>query len=233
MSTEKRRYYYRYVTEAKFTPAVEYHFFKLRAVPCVNEFQRLEEQSLLVLPSDCILNFSTDAFGNSIQYGSYNLWHDYFRVESKGIVECEKYAIPDPCPNDIYSSPSYLIQYDQELMDWAKQIAEYKQEGWSLPEILTHAVHHKIRYQKYETDNTTTAVEVFHKEKGVCQDYAHLLIAVCRCLGLHARYVNGFVLGEGETHAWVEIHDGKQWLGYDATPASSTSLLLIIPCFLS
>jgi transglutaminase-like putative cysteine protease len=39
----------------------------------------------------------------------------------------------------------------------------------------------------------------------VCQDYAHLMLALCRLLGIHARYVSGHLVGEGGTHAWVEV----------------------------
>jgi transglutaminase-like putative cysteine protease len=43
------------------------------------------------------------------------------------------------------------------------------------------------------------------------------MIALCRRQGIPARYVNGFLVGEGETHAWVEIFDGYNWLGFDPT----------------
>ena len=63
----------------------------------------------------------------------------------------------------------------------------------------------------------TTAAEVLERKEGVCQDFAHLMIALCRQRGIPARYVNGFLVGEGETHAWVEIFDGYNWLGFDPT----------------
>lgn len=44
-----------------------------------------------------------------------------------------------------------------------------------------------------------------------------MLIAACRCAGVPARYVNGFLVGEGETHAWVEVHDECCWRGLDPT----------------
>ncbi|MDO4497959.1 MAG: transglutaminase family protein, partial [Bacteroidales bacterium] len=46
---------------------------------------------------------------------------------------------------------------------------------------------------------------------------AHLMIALCRAKGWYARYVNGFILGEGQTHAWVEVSDGNVWVPYDPT----------------
>ena len=80
-----------------------------------------------------------------------------------------------------------------------------------------HAVHRSLAYERFVTDNTTTAQQALLLGKGVCQDFAHLMIAACRSAGLPARYANGLVLGEGETHAWVEVwHDGV-WLAYDPT----------------
>lgn len=80
-----------------------------------------------------------------------------------------------------------------------------------------HAVYCHLTYERFATHNGTTALEVFQNRKGVCQDYAHLMIAACRSCSIAARYVNGLVVGEGETHAWVEVHDGRSWLGFDPT----------------
>lgn len=51
----------------------------------------------------------------------------------------------------------------------------------------------------------TTAAEALAAGRGVCQDYAHVMLAVCRILGLPARYVSGHLLGKGGSHAWVEV----------------------------
>jgi transglutaminase-like putative cysteine protease len=51
----------------------------------------------------------------------------------------------------------------------------------------------------------TTAAEAVAGGIGVCQDYAHVMIAACRAVGLPARYVSGHLLGEGGSHAWVEV----------------------------
>src|SRR6202044_891456 len=51
----------------------------------------------------------------------------------------------------------------------------------------------------------TTASEALAHGRGVCQDYAHIMLAACRLLGLPARYVSGHLRGEGGSHAWVEV----------------------------
>lgn len=217
MTGEQRRYQFRYMTEAKFTPAVSSHFFKLRAIPCLNSCQRVESHQLAVLPSGSILNESTDGLGNLLQFGEYHSPHDYFRMTSEGIVCCGKYRVKDATPSDIYLFPSKLTQYDLPTQSWAQEVTKDTADMIEKASRLMLAVHQHLHYQKQTTDNNTTAMEVFQSGLGVCQDYAHLMIALCRSVGIRSRYVNGLVLGEGETHAWVEVYDGEAWLGFDPT----------------
>src|SRR6202034_936161 len=51
----------------------------------------------------------------------------------------------------------------------------------------------------------TTASEALAGGRGVCQDYAHVMLAICRAAGVPARYVSGHLIGEGGSHAWVEV----------------------------
>ena len=66
-------------------------------------------------------------------------------------------------------------------------------------------VHDQLRYDWGATTVATTAAEAWAGGAGVCQDYAHCMLALARLCGLSARYVSGHLLGEGGTHAWVEI----------------------------
>ena len=63
----------------------------------------------------------------------------------------------------------------------------------------------------------TIASEALARKQGVCKDYAHILIAMCRANGIYSRYVNGFLMGEGATHAWVEFFDNDGWYAIDPT----------------
>lgn len=72
-------------------------------------------------------------------------------------------------------------------------------------ERLCAYVHSAIRYEYGATTVATTAAEALAGGRGVCQDSAHIMIAMCRQLGIPARYVSGHLLGEGGTHAWVEV----------------------------
>ena len=72
-----------------------------------------------------------------------------------------------------------------------------------------------MRYQPGLTHAATTAQEALALGQGVCQDYAHILLALCRAAHIPARYVNGFMEGEGATRAWVEVYDEGAWGGMD------------------
>lgn len=198
---------YSYRIESTFSPPIEYHAVKLRAIPMENDFQHIVQQHIKVTP-ECMLMQGTDGFGNSIQYGHISLQHDSICIESEGVVKCDEYVLQEPVPNDLYLYPTHLTECNEEI----RQLGV----GRSAEDIM-HAVHAHMQYGRFVTDNNTTAIEAYGKQTGVCQDYAHLMIAACRASRIHARYVNGLMVGEGETHAWVEAyHDGK-WLGYDPT----------------
>jgi transglutaminase-like putative cysteine protease len=66
-------------------------------------------------------------------------------------------------------------------------------------------VHEALTYEHGVTTVATTAAEALAGGRGVCQDSAHVMLALCRAGGLPARYVSGHLLGEGATHAWVEV----------------------------
>ena len=84
--------------------------------------------------------------------------------------------------------------------------------------------HRSIAYGWGVTGVRTTASEALAGGRGVCQDYAHIMLAACRLVGLPARYVSGHLTGEGGSHAWVEVlhpHPRRQshWIaeGWDPT----------------
>jgi len=74
-----------------------------------------------------------------------------------------------------------------------------------LAEAINDWVYQSLTYQDGITGVRTTAAEALSKGRGVCQDYAHLMLSVCRACDLPARYVSGHLVGEGGSHAWVEV----------------------------
>ena len=87
---------------------------------------------------------------------------------------------------------------------------------------LMNAINGAMVYMPGETTIHTTAAMALSGGKGVCQDYAHILIALCRMAGIPARYVAGAMVGEGATHAWAEVWLDGVWTGADPTHCRMT-----------
>ncbi len=82
---------------------------------------------------------------------------------------------------------------------------------------LNQLAHQSLRYETGATSADTTASQALKIGAGVCQDYAHLMIALCRAAGFAARYVAGYGAQEGQMHAWVEVLVNEKWRAFDPT----------------
>ena len=103
--------------------------------------------------------------------------------------------------------PTPLTGADERLRAMAGQIAA-ESAGDTAEETaarVSDAVSQAMTYQGGATSVATTAAEALDAGHGVCQDYAHVMLALCHVLELPARYVSGHLLGQGGTHAWVEV----------------------------
>ena len=79
------------------------------------------------------------------------------------------------------------------------------------------ALHAPLSYVSGSTHFYTTAAEAWEQGCGVCQDYAHILLALCHREGMTARYAAGAIAGEGLTHAWIQVWQDGLWKGFDPT----------------
>ena len=104
-----------------------------------------------------------------------------------------------------YTAPSPLTHPDDAIRAAARGLAGGASSPLDLAERITSWVHAAFRYQYGVTGVRTTAAQALAGGVGVCQDYAHVMLAVARAAGLAARYVSGHMVGEGGTHAWVEV----------------------------
>src|SRR5207245_9896089 len=77
--------------------------------------------------------------------------------------------------------------------------------GLRLLDRIKAWVYQSMTYRWGATGVRTTAAQALEMGAGVCQDYAHVMLALCRTCGLPSRYVSGHMLGQGSTHAWVEV----------------------------
>jgi transglutaminase-like putative cysteine protease len=101
--------------------------------------------------------------------------------------------------------PSSLTQPDDALRAAATSLQMAGTEMLPLARRINRWVFETMTYAPGVTAVETTAAEALDLSKGVCQDYAHIMLALCRLCDLPARYVSGHLLGEGGTHAWVDV----------------------------
>lgn len=101
--------------------------------------------------------------------------------------------------------PSRLTAPDARIRAVADKLAASAPWGLDLAASINSWVHESMTYRSGVTGVRTSAAEALAGGAGVCQDYAHVMLAICRACGLPARYVSGHLLAQGGTHAWVEV----------------------------
>ncbi len=209
-----RIFFYSYQTIIHFGSPVNSHFFRLRCMPCVNACQQADKREIFIHPADYV-TYGVDAWGNPIQYGSRMEPHDSFVFVSGGEARLTSYRIPADRFGEVFKVPSALTVMSPSMKAFIEEIEEKKPLECALR--LSDKIYSYMSYMPGSTQMQTSAMEAFRQQKGVCQDYAHILIALCRAKGISARYVNGFMTGIGATHAWVEVLDDGNWWGVDPT----------------
>ncbi len=169
--------------------------------------QRLLEHRLEVAAPDARVHSEIDAFGNRV----YLL--DVPRVDSAITFEvwlaveqlCDGAPIVcKPEAPSVYLTSTRLTAPDESLRRAAAALKATGARDLDLACAIMDWVHGAMSYTHDVTNIHTTAAEALALGKGVCQDYAHIMLALCHLCGLPARYVSGHLLGEGGTHAWVE-----------------------------
>jgi len=123
------------------------------------------------------------------------------RLRGHGPAALEAGALRDPR----LLRPTRLTAADDGLRALARGLAAQPGTLVQRAERVCEAVHSAITYADGVTSVRTTAAEALAGGCGVCQDFAHVMLALCHLVGLPARYVSGHLLGQGGTHAWVEV----------------------------
>jgi transglutaminase-like putative cysteine protease len=123
--------------------------------------------------------------------------------------------------------PSPLTTPDDRIAQVAEELGNSAHWGLELAERITDWVNRSMTYRYGVTGVRTTAAEALAQGAGVCQDYAHVMLAITRACGLPSRYVSGHLLGQGGTHAWVEVilpaNDGTgEGIAYPFDPTQAT-----------
>ena len=214
---------FQYQTELVFSSPASDHRFILRILPKSDGRQNIKNLSWRIDPQSAVWQTS-DGFANDALSGFINASHDYFRFGIQGTAEMTDapYILFE---KEILSLLPRVLLYPTELTSVRGTLADfYKELEKSAPDgalqrvqYFSHAVHTRLRYERGITVNTTTAQEAFDGGVGVCQDYAHILLALLRYGGVPCRYVAGLASDYGETHAWVEAWIDDRYYGIDPT----------------
>lgn len=96
--------------------------------------------------------------------------------------------------------------------------------GWQRVQAIVDFVHRHLTYGYCYARSTRTAWEAYQERVGVCRDFAHLAVALCRCMNIPARYCSGYLGDIGvdpvdvamDFHAWFEVYLGGEWHSFDA-----------------
>ena len=125
--------------------------------------------------------------------------------------------------------PSRYCQVEQ-FGDLAAEIASDAAPGYDQAEAIRQWIHTHVRYQYGTSSASTSAIETAEQRVGVCRDFAHLGIALCRSLNIPARMVVGYLyqLKPMDLHAWFEAFVGERWYAFDATQAIPRGNRIII-----
>jgi transglutaminase-like putative cysteine protease len=151
----------------------------------------------------------TDDFGNEVVSVSLDEVDSIVTFRSRADVDIRATAGDSSVQSGDLGDKRYLEQTkltstDRPLRLVAASLAR-KSSGASLAADVCSWTHGAIEYGYGTTSVRTTAAEAASGGRGVCQDFAHIMIALCRAAGLPARYVSGHLVGEGGSHAWVEV----------------------------
>jgi transglutaminase-like putative cysteine protease len=133
-------------------------------------------------------------------------------------------------PPTFFLRETPLTVADAAIQRLAGEVATESAESLERLHLLVQRLHELMIFDPEPTHAATSAAEAFGLGRGVCQDYAHIFLAVARCLGAPSRYVSGyFVRADGAVqqeaaHAWVEAHvPDLGWVGFDPTNGISAT----------
>jgi transglutaminase-like putative cysteine protease len=204
---------------------------ELRLQPVSDDQQRCQNFRLLVEPRGSV-TIQTDRYGNSVHVFNYRLPHRRVVAEAQSIVNT---GLMEPTATTLSPADRFrLCQFNGPVVDLPAvrdlasacglDRADTAEATLSSLDALTELINARFEYQPQTTTVASTVADLIVNGRGVCQDFTHLWIAVCRSRGVPARYVSGYVHGEGTirgggaSHAWAEAWlPGLGWLGYDPT----------------
>lgn len=200
---------------------------ELRLRPLDSGGQRCLSFALTTEPRSPVRSYR-DRHGNDVRhFDCLHLHQELVVTATSEVLTPDGFSDPETAlsPLDAYDylSPTDYAPLRDAIRDFAAPHA-VPGEPLATATAIANAIRDGLRYEKGATDVRTPADEALARGRGVCQDFAHLMLACCRCLGIPGRYVSGYVLPGGDlgdqaaSHAWVDVFaDGTGWASLDPT----------------
>jgi transglutaminase-like putative cysteine protease len=215
-------------------------FNEARLRPLDDDTQQCHQFSFRVSPAALPREFD-DFYGNKVQYFEVIPAHARLIVEATSVVETkpmdERPRIASVSHEQLQASSeremlaefyteSQYVPLGDELSDEADvALAGGRSDVWGDVRRLASHIHRTVTYRPRATGVDTLATDVLEIRMGVCQDFAHLHLGLCRSLGIPARYVSGYFFNNAlrpreveASHAWTEAWiPGHGWAAFDPT----------------
>jgi transglutaminase-like putative cysteine protease len=234
----------RYLNEFRYEePARESHNL-LRACPIDDDHQRLITYEVDIEPVSRVVSY-VDYWGTRVDEFGIREPHTVLRVRAESVVETG--VRPEPTvspPLDSYVplkadlvaflTPSPHVRWNGDIEDLARTVLAGSPDAVTGVKAISDAVNRTLEYRPGSTEVGVDVGDILAQRQGVCQDFAHLAIAMYRCVGIPARYVSGYLYAsqqndavtpdvaelDVQTHAWVEVLiPGHGWWQLDPTNA--------------
>jgi transglutaminase-like putative cysteine protease len=236
-------YSIRHVTKFVYTPAVTESMTEVRMQPRAEGGQRCLKFELLTQPRARILGYR-DYLGNVVHHFDIPGKHSQLKITAESTVEITPPpALPESLGEDAwmaldekrqsdeywdYLAPSEYAVETALLAELSRELRiERRGDPLSLLKELNTAIFEKFDYAPQSTSVDSPIDDALRARKGVCQDFAHIMIALARSVRIPCRYVSGYLFHETDghdrsasdaTHAWVEAHLPELgWVGFDPT----------------
>jgi transglutaminase-like putative cysteine protease len=188
--------------------------------------QQLQTFGVRVIGAEAATSTTLDRFGNRTL--SFHIDEVSTEVAFEVTLRVERMGYPRVLPRldaqqaAVFLAETPLTVGDPRIITTAQELAAEHPEPTALAEAINTWVSETMRYGWGVTSVETTASQALALGRGLCQDYAHIMLALCRAAKLPARYVSGHLLGEGGSHAWVEVlvPDGDAFVALPLDPTN-------------
>ncbi len=245
-----KRYAITSVSAYRYSAPASHSYHLTRLLPAEDPDQNVLRSVVEVTPPPALTGRQSDFFGNRVEWFSLNEAHDDVSFTMRATVEVERSTTllaPTMGWEDVAASalksrsldpqsPAHFMRATSHtLADAPLRIfaTRFFHPGTTLDTAMlsmSQAIQSELRYDGKATTVETTAGAAFTAGAGVCQDFAHIMIAVCRSMGIPARYVSGYIRtdpppgqprleGADAMHAWVSVWMGPNagWMQFDPT----------------